>query len=1359
MKRTKRKYLAALIILTMLVSLLPLGGLTAENSDIKGHWAEATIQKWLDQGMAGGYPDGAFWPDNPVTRAEFIVLVNRAFDIPAFASGVNFADVPDTAWYFEDIAAAVKAEIVSGYPDGTFRPEAFITRQEAAAVLERLLKDKASDVTAFTDDDQITSWAKSAVQAISSAGIMNGYPDGTFRPQNPITRAETVVVLDRILELMEAVTAYNDDDYYYDDYSYTPTVSLAAIDDITLKTGQSRDISIDSNATSITAESDNKDVVSVSVNDKTLTIGGLKKGSAKISVTGMRGGYNSRTETFTVEVTDGEVVGTFTVTFEGNGGTPATQTKVVADGNTVGTLPTVTRDGFTFVQWNTAANGSGTAFTAATAVTADITVYADWKTIPSDLILWLDAADYDESTGNWPDKSIEDNEVSQTEADSRPVKAETGFNERPAVGFDGIDDYLNLNWTAGSFETDEATIFMVLESENMDDSQTVMGNYGVEGAVFFHVSTNLNKLTATVSNRGDRIDFSDSLEPYIATYKVTPTSHTAYVDGSQTATGDLDESINWGTTTIGKNGGPVCDNIEEWPWEGNIAEIRIYDHALSDAEREEVEEELYDKWFGPLDPEPVLAVDFTAVPSLLEETSSVGTGATVGNLSVTNGIGSITYSLTAGTGDTDNGRFTIQGNEVKVGSTALTKGTYSFRVQAIDSESNLAVKEFSIAVLDEGALIVNNPYAGVNWDTVNQYKANFHTHTKYSSSSGYGSDGDSAPDVVIKAYSDAGYSILALTDHDYSTYSTATTWPWTEFISETPSQINYRSGETSADYETSALYPDLGPDGMLAVRGNELSNIDHTGSLFSEYGGAASGQEEQALQQIQNRKGLAIMYHPGRYDRTLSWYENLYSEYYETPLIGMEVYNQGDRYSNDRALWDNLNAALMPEKVVFGYSDDDMHYLNTHTFRNYQFMLMEELTEEALRGAMHTGASYFCYEPNRSGLEDPPVPRISKIEVTDSGTVITITATNAETITWRTNKGIAATGSSVDLTTLDLAEVKFIRAELENNSGTTYTQPFTLGGYVPNPETEYTVTFSSSEKGSLSAAVDGSAITSGTKVKAGKTVVFTAAPEADYQVAEWSVNETPLSGETGLTYIHANLSGDINVTVIFSEIGSQPEPILWLDAADYDANTGQWPDKTGINSVTQTTTTSRPARVTDGFNGLPIVRFDGTEQYLSLDWGTSLGDSLQTDEITIFLVMKDGGVNATQVIMGNYNAKDQVAVSKSSQSPNPIVARIYGSSLYSFDSCTFTSEAGPYVLTFDYDSETMRTFVDGVSANTEDSTRSINWTDTAIGCSGTKTDKYWQGDIAEIRIYDCVLSDAERAAIEQDLISKYGLSE
>jgi len=166
--------------------------------DLEGHWAEDTLRSWIERGLLTGYPDGTVRPNQVVTRAEFAALVNRLFQFNVKV-GIDFADVSDE-WFRDTIAVAVAAGYLSGYPDGTIRPNGLITRQEAASIVARILNLGASDaeglLRAFSDANDIAAWARNAVAAVVERSIMGGYPDGTFRPGKALTRAEAVVILD-----------------------------------------------------------------------------------------------------------------------------------------------------------------------------------------------------------------------------------------------------------------------------------------------------------------------------------------------------------------------------------------------------------------------------------------------------------------------------------------------------------------------------------------------------------------------------------------------------------------------------------------------------------------------------------------------------------------------------------------------------------------------------------------------------------------------------------------------------------------------------------------------------------------------------------------------------------------------------------------------------------------------------------------------------------------------------------------------------------------------------------------------------------------------------------------------------------
>jgi len=186
----------------------------ASFSDIAGHWAEKGIKAWTTRELANGYPDGTFRPDSPITRAEFFTLVNRAFGYMV-AGQATYRDVAETDWYAGEIIKAAAVGYLGGYPDDTIKPQNPITRQEAAALFAKILppanfgkdknKDSNNDIVdslsdtkvKFADQAQIPAWSQAAIAAAVSGGYMNGYPDGTFQPIRPITRAEAISVLDR----------------------------------------------------------------------------------------------------------------------------------------------------------------------------------------------------------------------------------------------------------------------------------------------------------------------------------------------------------------------------------------------------------------------------------------------------------------------------------------------------------------------------------------------------------------------------------------------------------------------------------------------------------------------------------------------------------------------------------------------------------------------------------------------------------------------------------------------------------------------------------------------------------------------------------------------------------------------------------------------------------------------------------------------------------------------------------------------------------------------------------------------------------------------------------------------------------
>jgi len=177
-------------------------------NDIDGHWAEAFIKDAVGDGIVTGYDDGSFKPDSAVTRAEFVTMLVRALKLDGDRNELGFADQEAIgAWARPAVAYAVQAGMVKGYEDGTFRPDALLTRAEMAVMLANALKlsveasEAGNDAAGFTDDDAIPNWAKPAAGALKKLGLVEGKGDNAFDPDTTTTRAEAITVLLKLTTL------------------------------------------------------------------------------------------------------------------------------------------------------------------------------------------------------------------------------------------------------------------------------------------------------------------------------------------------------------------------------------------------------------------------------------------------------------------------------------------------------------------------------------------------------------------------------------------------------------------------------------------------------------------------------------------------------------------------------------------------------------------------------------------------------------------------------------------------------------------------------------------------------------------------------------------------------------------------------------------------------------------------------------------------------------------------------------------------------------------------------------------------------------------------------------------------------
>lgn len=325
---------------------------------------------------------------------------------------------------------------------------------------------------------------------------------------------------------------------------------------------------------------------------------------------------------------------------------------------------------------------------------------------------------------------------------------------------------------------------------------------------------------------------------------------------------------------------------------------------------------------------------------------------------------------------------------------------------------------------------ITNPYENVDWKNHQKYKANLHAHTSRS-------DGNHSPNDIVDRYHELGYKILAITDHNEVTY------PWEGF-----SELNYSSSASdklkSGQIDSSAIrYENRNPKEleMFDIQGNEISSAHHMGSYFNDYEQRPT-DEHITIKEIGNKNGLIVLNHPGRYTNskpekyTLDWYLDIFGQY--SHVTGMEVFNKGERY-DDRKLWDDVLQKIMPQRSVWGYSNDDYHRDLLTLGRNWNTFILPELNEESIRQAMLEGRFLFTYAVN--GHDGPKVPQIKTIQVNGKKGFIEIDATGQDSIRWISGGIVVGKGKIINLSEVpDLST--YVRAEIFGPESVTGTQAF-----------------------------------------------------------------------------------------------------------------------------------------------------------------------------------------------------------------------------------------------------------------------------------------------------------------------------
>ncbi len=182
------------------------GGITLPNQNAAtftdvpaNHWANIPVEYLANMGVIAGKGNGRFDPDSTVTREEFVKMIVSAFKYTNSGSDIQFTDVPASHWGHSYIKIAFENNIVKGLSETRFGVGSPITRQDMAVIIMRVVNDKqielSGNASSFADDAKIASYAKQSVMELVAGGIINGYSDGKFRPEGPLTRAEAAKVI------------------------------------------------------------------------------------------------------------------------------------------------------------------------------------------------------------------------------------------------------------------------------------------------------------------------------------------------------------------------------------------------------------------------------------------------------------------------------------------------------------------------------------------------------------------------------------------------------------------------------------------------------------------------------------------------------------------------------------------------------------------------------------------------------------------------------------------------------------------------------------------------------------------------------------------------------------------------------------------------------------------------------------------------------------------------------------------------------------------------------------------------------------------------------------------------------------
>jgi len=188
------------------------GAASIDFADTITHWAREFIGKLAAKGIVSGMGDNYYWPDDSLTRAQFLTMLAKSIpdlDVSQ-ATPAGFTDVPADEWYYNYVNWGFETGIVKGMDENTFAPNEKITREQMAVMLNNFIANTGAvlpeihPAVSFTDSERISPWAAGAVNRIVASGVMGGYPEGDYKPQGNATRAEAATVIYKLITIRDS---------------------------------------------------------------------------------------------------------------------------------------------------------------------------------------------------------------------------------------------------------------------------------------------------------------------------------------------------------------------------------------------------------------------------------------------------------------------------------------------------------------------------------------------------------------------------------------------------------------------------------------------------------------------------------------------------------------------------------------------------------------------------------------------------------------------------------------------------------------------------------------------------------------------------------------------------------------------------------------------------------------------------------------------------------------------------------------------------------------------------------------------------------------------------------------------------